>query len=294
MGHAHENTQRSRLRVHARARLLLLVLVVPLLTATALGLVVLLAGGRQPADSRLHGRAGAAGRRHASSRSTAALRRKCRRSRGPGPSLCQQASVRLTGGAGTGTPARRSTSRSARAPTVPSFTGRQDRGRTGRRREGDAGLRTAAGGTSPITSAAARWPGARRPLRRRRGDPRPVAGAVRPGRAGHHLRRPRPVHPAGHPSGQEPGGRGGGRVGGDHVRRPVPDTRDQRPHDDGRFGTVGALFVTGVLAWIFVADASDRYGDRGVGALAASLSGASLRGLLLGGIVTRPPGCSTT
>jgi uncharacterized membrane protein len=51
-------------------------------------------------------------------------------------------------------------------------------------------------------------------------------------------------------------------------------------------GTVGALFVTGVLAWIFVAGTHlTGLASEESGLLAASLSGVSLRGLLLGGIV---------
>ena len=51
-------------------------------------------------------------------------------------------------------------------------------------------------------------------------------------------------------------------------------------------GTVGALFVTGVLAWIFVAGTHlTGMATEESGLLAASLSGVSLRGLLLGGIV---------
>jgi uncharacterized membrane protein len=51
-------------------------------------------------------------------------------------------------------------------------------------------------------------------------------------------------------------------------------------------GTVGALFLTGVLAWIFVAGTHlTGLASEESGLLAASLSGVSLKGLLLGGIV---------
>ena len=51
-------------------------------------------------------------------------------------------------------------------------------------------------------------------------------------------------------------------------------------------GTVGALFVTGVLAWIFVAGTHlTGMASEESGLLAASLSGVSLQGLLLGGII---------
>jgi uncharacterized membrane protein len=51
-------------------------------------------------------------------------------------------------------------------------------------------------------------------------------------------------------------------------------------------GTVGALFLTGVLAWIFVAGTHlTGMATEESGLLAASLSGVSLRGLLLGGVV---------
>jgi uncharacterized membrane protein len=51
-------------------------------------------------------------------------------------------------------------------------------------------------------------------------------------------------------------------------------------------GTVGALFATGVLAWIFVAGTHlTGMASEESGLLAASLSGVSLKGLLLGGIV---------
>ena len=51
-------------------------------------------------------------------------------------------------------------------------------------------------------------------------------------------------------------------------------------------GTVGALFITGVLAWIFVTGTHlTGLASEESGLLAASLSGVSLKGLLLGGIV---------
>ena len=51
-------------------------------------------------------------------------------------------------------------------------------------------------------------------------------------------------------------------------------------------GTVGALFLTGILAWIFLAGTHlTGMADEESGLLAASLSGVSLRGLLLGGVV---------
>lgn len=51
-------------------------------------------------------------------------------------------------------------------------------------------------------------------------------------------------------------------------------------------GAVGALFVSGILAWIFVAGTHlTGLATEESGLLAASLSGVSLRGLLLGGIV---------
>jgi uncharacterized membrane protein len=51
-------------------------------------------------------------------------------------------------------------------------------------------------------------------------------------------------------------------------------------------GTVGALFLTGLLAWIFVAGTHlTGMATEESGLLAASLSGVSLRGLLLGGVV---------
>ncbi len=51
-------------------------------------------------------------------------------------------------------------------------------------------------------------------------------------------------------------------------------------------GTVGALFMTGLLAWIFVTGTHlTGLASEESGLLAASLSGVSLKGLLLGGIV---------
>ena len=51
-------------------------------------------------------------------------------------------------------------------------------------------------------------------------------------------------------------------------------------------GTVGALFLTGVLAWIFVEGTRlTGMASEESGLLAASLSGVSLKGLLLGGII---------
>jgi len=51
-------------------------------------------------------------------------------------------------------------------------------------------------------------------------------------------------------------------------------------------GTVGALFLTGLLAWVFLAGTHlTGMASEESGLLAASLSGVSLRGLLLGGVV---------
>jgi uncharacterized membrane protein len=100
MGHSHGESRASG-RVHARARLLLFVLIVPLLTATALGLVILWPADANPPTPDFMG--GPA--RLADAKVVKVDRRVCNGApddpyAGADQVFCQKASVKLTGGAG--------------------------------------------------------------------------------------------------------------------------------------------------------------------------------------------------
>jgi uncharacterized membrane protein len=289
MGHAHDSTGEPA-RVHARARLLLLVLVVPLLAATVLGLVVLWPADANPPTPDFMG----GPVRLADATVVQVDRRPCG---GVGDisdqaSLCQQASVKLTGGAGAeaGKVVDVEIGQGADSPVLQ----RGDKivvGRAGGG-EGDAGLPGDEGPgdgggwyfsdyqrRGPLVALAVFFACAVVIFGRWRGlfalgglaitfavlvrfilpaillGKNPVAVAV-VGSAAIMFAALYLTH-------------------GINARTTT-----------AVLGTVGALFVTGVLAWIFVAGTHlTGMATEESGLLAASLSGVSLRGLLLGGIV---------
>jgi uncharacterized membrane protein len=280
MGHAHDRT-REPARVHARARLLLLALVVPLLAATVLGLVVLWPADANPPTPDFMG--GPA--RLADATVVKVDRRPCGGA-GDG-TLCQQASVKLTGGAGAeaGKVVDVEIGQGADSPVLHSgdkiVVGRAGGG------EDDAGPLGDGGGwyfsdyqrRGPLIALAVLFACAVVIFGRWRGlfalgglaitfvvlvrfilpailiGKNPVAVAV-VGSAAIMFAALYLTH-------------------GINARTTT-----------AVLGTVGALFVTGVLAWLFVAGTHlTGMATEESGLLAASLSGVSLRGLLLGGIV---------
>ena len=284
MGHAHTST-REMARVHARARLLLLVLVVPLLAATVLGLVVLWPADANPPTPDFMG----GPVRLADATVVKVDRRPCGGAGDPSDqaTLCQQASVKLTAGAGAeaGKVVDVEIGQGADSPVLHSG----DKIVVGRAGgwEGDAGLPGDGGGwyfsdyqrRGPLVALAVFFACAVVIFGRWRGlfalgglaitfavlvrfilpaillGKNPVAVAVI-GSAAIMFAALYLTH-------------------GFNARTTT-----------AVLGTVGALFVTGVLAWIFVAGTHlTGMATEESGLLAASLSGVSLRGLLLGGIV---------
>jgi uncharacterized membrane protein len=284
MGHSHGGSTEKSARVHARARLLLVVLVIPLLAATVLGLVVLWpADASPPTPDFMGGPAKLA---------DGTVVRLDRRPCGGGTdtastdkaALCQEASVKLTSGAGraTGTVVPVEVGQGADSPVLHPG----DKivvGRAGTGRAGDAD----AGGwyfsdfqrRGPLLALAvffafaivvfARWRGifalgglavsfavlVRFILPAILMGKNPVAVAV-VGSAAIMFAALYLAH-------------------GITARTTT-----------AVLGTVGALFLTGILAWIFLAGAHlTGMASEESGLLAASLSGVSLRGLLLGGVV---------
>jgi uncharacterized membrane protein len=284
MGHSHGGLNEKSARVHARARLLLLVLVVPLLLATVLGLVVLWpADANPPTPDFMGGPAKLA---------DATVVKVDRRPCGGGTdattndkaALCQEAGVKLTGGAGpeTGKVVNVEVGQGADSPVL--HTG--DKIVVGRAGTGKAGDPDAGGWyfsdfqrRGPLLALAVffalavvifgRWRGifalaglavsfavlVRFMLPAILIGKNPVAVAV-VGSAAIMFAALYLAH-------------------GITARTTT-----------AVLGTVGALFLTGVLAWIFVAGAHlTGMSTEESGLLAASLSGVSLRGLLLGGVV---------
>jgi uncharacterized membrane protein len=275
MGHAHGDKEPAR--VHAKARLLLFVLVVPLLTATALGLVVLWPADANPPTPDFMG--GPA--KLADGKVVKVDHRPCGGS-GDQAVLCQVAGVKLAGGAGpeAGKVVDVEVGQGADSPVL--HDGDEIVvGRAG----GDAGDATTGWYFSdyqrrgPLTALAvffalavvvfARWRGlfalwglaisfavlVRFILPAILIGKNPVAVAV-VGSAAIMFAALYLAH-------------------GINARTTT-----------AVLGTVGALFVTGVLAWIFVAGTHlTGLASEESGLLAASLSGVSLQGLLLGGIV---------
>jgi uncharacterized membrane protein len=275
MGHAHGDKEPAR--VHAKARLLLFVLVVPLLTATALGLVVLWPADANPPTPDFMG--GPA--KLADGKVVKVDHRPCGGS-GDQAVLCQVAGVKLAGGAGpeTGKVVDVEVGQGADSPVLHDGDDIVV-GRAG----GDAGDATTGWYFSdyqrrgPLTALAvffalavvvfARWRGlfalwglaisfavlVRFILPAILIGKNPVAVAV-VGSAAIMFAALYLAH-------------------GINARTTT-----------AVLGTVGALFVTGVLAWIFVAGTHlTGLASEESGLLAASLSGVSLQGLLLGGIV---------
>lgn len=278
MGHSHGGAKES-LRVHARARMLLLVLVIPLLTATALGLVVLWPADANPPTPDFMG-----GRVTLSDASVVNVeRREC----GGAPNdpfagadqvFCQNASVKLTG-AEAGKVVDIEVSQGADSPVLHNgdkiVVGRAGSG------EGEEGgwYFSDFQRRGPLMALAVLFAVAVVILARWRGlfalaglavsfavlvrfilpaillGKNPVAVAV-VGSAAIMFVALYLAH-------------------GINARTTT-----------AVLGTVGALFLTGVLAWIFVAGTHlTGLASEESGLLAASLSGVSLKGLLLGGIV---------
>jgi uncharacterized membrane protein len=269
-------------RVHARARLLLFILVVPLLTATALGLVVLWPADASPPTPDFMG----APAKMADATVVKVEQRPC----GGGDDqavLCQFAAVRLAKGAGpeAGTVVDVEVSQGADSPVLETgdkiVVGRVGSG------VGDAGSLEDGGGwyfsdyqrRGPLTALAvffilavvafARWRGlfalwglaisfavlVRFILPAILDGKNPVAVAVV------------------------------GSAAIMFVTLYLAHGLNART-TTAVLGTVGALFITGLLAWIFVTGTHlTGMASEESGLLAASLSGVSLQGLLLGGIV---------
>ena len=284
MGHSHGEGKESA-RVHARARLLLFVLIVPLLTATALGLVVLWPSDANPPTPDFMG--GPA--KLAEAKVVKVDRRVCSGApddpfAGADQVFCQKASVKLTRGsdAETGKVVDIEVSQGADSPVLHNG----DKIVVGRAGSSD-GTQGDDGGwyfsdfqrRGPLLALAvffaiavvilARWRGlfalaglaisfavlVRFMLPAILLGKNPVAVAV-VGSAAIMFAALYLAH-------------------GINARTTT-----------AVLGTVGALFVTGVLAWIFVAGTHlTGMASEESGLLAASLSGVSLKGLLLGGIV---------
>ena len=275
MGHSHGD--KGSTRVHARARLLLFILIVPLLTATALGLVILWPADANPPTPDFMG----APAQMADGTVVKVEQRPCGGS-GDQAVLCQVAGVKLAKGAGpeAGTVVDVEVGQGADSPVLETgdkiVVGRVGSG------EGDD-----AGGwyfsdyqrRGPLTALAvffilavvvfARWRGlfalwglaiafavlVRFILPAILIGKNPVAVAV-VGSAAIMFVTLYLAH-------------------GFNARTTT-----------AVLGTVGALFITGLLAWIFVAGTHlTGMASEESGLLAASLSGVSLQGLLLGGIV---------
>ncbi|HEU5450054.1 MAG TPA: YibE/F family protein, partial [Acidimicrobiia bacterium] len=275
MGHSHGD--KGSTRVHARARLLLFILVVPLLTATALGLVILWPADANPPTPDFMG----APAQLADGTVVKVEQRPCGGS-GDQAVLCQVAGVKLAKGAGpeAGTVVDVEVGQGADSPVLETgdkiVVGRVGSG------EGDD-----AGGwyfsdyqrRGPLTALAvffilavvvfARWRGlfalwglaiafavlVRFILPAILIGKNPVAVAV-VGSAAIMFVTLYLAH-------------------GFNARTTT-----------AVLGTVGALFITGLLAWIFVAGTHlTGMASEESGLLAASLSGVNLQGLLLGGIV---------
>jgi uncharacterized membrane protein len=280
MGHSHED--KGSTRVHARARLLLFILVVPLLTATALGLVVLWPADASPPTPDFMG----APAKLADGTVVKVEARPCGGSDDQAV-LCQVAAVKLAKGAGSeaGTVVDVEVSQGADSPVLETgdkiVVGRVGGG------AGDPGSLEDVGGwyfsdyqrRGPLTALAvffilavvafARWRGlfalwglaisfavlVRFILPAILEGKNPVAVAVV------------------------------GSAAIMFVTLYLAHGLNART-TTAVLGTVGALFITGLLAWIFVTGTHlTGMASEESGLLAASLSGVSLQGLLLGGIV---------
>jgi uncharacterized membrane protein len=282
MGHSHGDKESAR--VHARARLLLFILVIPLLTATALGLVVLWPADANPPTPDFMG--GPA--KLAEATVVKVEQRPCGGGGGGDQAvLCQVAGVKLTKGAGpeAGKVVDVEVGQGADSPVLEAgdqiVVGRVGGG------QGDTGLSEDGGGwyfsdyqrRGPLTALAvffilavvvfARWRGlfalwglaiafavlVRFILPAILTGKNPVAVAV-VGSAAIMFATLYLAH-------------------GINARTTT-----------AVLGTVGALFITGILAWIFVTGGHlTGMASEESGLLAASLSGVNLQGLLLSGII---------
>ena len=282
MGHAHGGDKES-LRVHARARLLLFVLIVPLLTATALGLVILWPDNANPPTPDFMG--GPA--KLADAKVVKVDRRVCAGApsdpyAGADQVFCQNASVKLTGGAGaeTGKVVDIEVSQGADSPVLHNG----DKIVVGRAGSGAGpddggwyfsdfqrrGPLLALGVFFAIAVVIlARWRG----LLALAGLAISFAVLVRFMLPAILLGK-NPVMVA--------------VVGSAAIMFAALYLAHgiNARTTTAVLGTVGALFLTGVLAWIFVSGTHlTGMASEESGLLAASLSGVSLKGLLLGGVV---------
>ena len=279
MGHSHGANEKSA-RVHARARLLLLALVVPLLAATVLGVVVLWPADANPPTPDFMG----APAKLADATVVKVDRKPCGGGGGDQSALCQEATVKLTGHAGkeTNKVVPVEVGQGADSPVLHAG----DKivvGRAGTGQPGDAN----AGGwyfsdfqrRGPLLALAVffalavvvfgRWRG----LMALAGLTVSFAVLVRfilPA----ILAGKNPVAVS--------------VVGAAAIMFAVLYLAHgiNARTTTAVLGTVGALMLTGLLAWIFLAGTHlTGMADEESGLLAASLSGVSLRGLLLGGVV---------
>jgi uncharacterized membrane protein len=279
MGHSH-GTGAETAGVHARARLLLLVLVVPLLAATVLGLVVLWPADANPPTPDFMGTPA----KLADGTVVTVDRRPCGGGGGDQTAACQAAKVKLTAGAGaeTGKVVDIEVGQGADSPVLH----KGDKvvvGRAGTGKRGDAD----AGGwyfsdfqrRGPLLALAIFFAAAVVVFGRFRGIfalaglvvsfavlVRFILPAILLGK--------NPVAVA--------------VVGAAAIMFAVLYLAHgiNARTTTAVLGTVGSLFLTGALAWIFVKGTHlTGMADEESGLLAASLSGVSLRGLLLGGVV---------
>jgi uncharacterized membrane protein len=289
MGHSHGGDNGKAARVHARARLLLAALVVPLLAATVLGLVVLWPADANPPTPDFMG----APAKLADATVVKVDRKPCGAADGGAPapagaentSPCQEASVKLTG----------ASAGSERNKVVPIEVGQGadspvlhagDKivvGRAGTGAPGDAN----AGGwyfsdfqrRGPLLALAVFFALAVVVFGRWRGL-MALAGLVASFAV--LVRFILPAILAGkNPVAVSVVGAAAIMFAVLYLAHGI-----NARTTTAVLGTVGALLLTGLLAWIFVAGTHlTGMADEESGLLAASLSGVSLRGLLLGGVV---------
>ena len=287
MGHSHGGPNEKSARVHARARLLLVVLVVPLLAATVLGLVVLWPADANPPTPDFMG-----GPAKLADATVAKVdRRPCGGStdtaagdKADKAALCQEASVKLTGGAGreTGKVVDVEVGQGADSPVLH----KGDKIVVGRAGTGKAGDADAGGWyfsdfqrRGPLLALAVFFALAIVVFGRWRGIFALAGLAVS---FGVLVRFVLPAILAGkNPVAVAVVGSAAIMFAALYLAHGITARTTTAV-----LGTVGALFLTGLLAWIFLAGAHlTGMASEESGLLAASLSGVSLRGLLLGGMV---------
>jgi uncharacterized membrane protein len=282
MGHSHGGND-EKARVHARARLLLAVLVVPLLLATVLGLVVLWPADASPPTPDFMG--GAA--KLADATVVKVDRRPCGGGDQSGADRappCQEAKVKLTGGAAGGDSGKVVDIEIGEGADSPVLHG-GDKIVVGRAGTGKAG--EADGGwyfsdfqrRGPLLALAVLFALAVVILGRWRGL-FALAGLVVS--FGVLVRFMLPAILIGkNPVAVAVVGSAAIMFAALYLAHGISARTTTAV-----LGTVGALFLTGLLAWIFLAGTHlTGMATEESGLLAASLSGVSLRGLLLGGVV---------